>query len=282
MMMGRMGKMMVVMMWMMVVEGDGGGVCVGGECVVRSGYEEAWAEEAIGTTFRKLRIEGDVEVSGDGVGRTTLRGVAVVGDGGVVSGMCPVFKGGKGSSFTNVSIHCLNPPKAGIWVQGSGVTIDGVTTTGGSPVFDAAKRDGDTLDIKGMVIKDVETDGDGEVVGIIGNALGGVTELSCRSSQYVIVQPVQGYRVAKMTMCNVIDIGELVGLYGVEYEIMYDDGDAYEGATGSGEVLHSIIEIEVGVIVVSVVGLIIYYQDTAYLMYQRGRLKPGGRGTGKG
>jgi hypothetical protein len=164
-------------------------------------------------------------------------------------------------------LNCLNPPVAAIQIVGEGVRIDNVTVTGGSPVFDVGSAGQKGVNVRGLRVTDVVSESPDDVVGVIGNANGAVAELGCQLEQYVIEQPLHTYAVGTTTKCIRVNIGELTGFYGTEYEIEYYT--PYGGATGLTGFYSRVIGIEFGVVVVGVCAMIVLHQDTAYLIGAR-------------
>lgn len=272
--------MWLVMIGVSMAVWSADGVCSGRTCFVCPGHGDDWMFRSVGGTLSRIEVRGacnsntasengTVTVSvtpRQGVTRPTLTGVVVVGDGQtILSGECPLYRLTEKSLAKNLRLHCTNPPHAAIEIVGPDVAISNVIVTGGSPVFDAAAAS-EVINIEGLTISDVESVGGptDDVVGVIGNAFGTTNTLACSSPQYIVSQPLSGLKLGPRTKCEVVDIGELLGFYGTEYEIDYYT--KYGGDTGLGGVYSQIIWIEAVAIVVGVCAMIVFHQDTAYLI----------------
>jgi hypothetical protein len=254
------------------------GVCAGRSCVACTEQPTQWLTTGNIYTFENLLIQGNCSDPGSSgtlewpVGSPVLTGVTVQGTDttsrSTIRGPCPLLRVGAGSKVLNVDLVCTNGgnARAGIQVLGPNVQIDGVRVEG-APVFTAAQDE--RIDLTDLSITNVESSG--KTCGAIANVYtdadkGGPAKIACLKGEYLIVQPMSRF-VYSATGCVVINVGELIGLYGSEYEIEFFT--RYGGANGLSKSYANVIATEAIILAVIILYTAVEHQDALWLVRTR-------------
>lgn len=260
-------------------------VCSGMECVSCPELPDKWRTDANQYHFSILHVAGGCNHTG-GVGNVQwtsptpiLSGVTVIGNGiapsidnngiephtdvSLVSGPCPLIRLGSGGQVKDLKINCTNQnARGGISVEGTDVEINNVFVEG-APVF-TASRLVTAIDVSGFVATNIESSG--RTAGSFANVLttgGKDVRVTCHPGEYLVIQPLHGFKLKRSEHCVLIDVGTLLGYYGNQYEMEFYN--AYGGADGLDGFYTYIIGIEIAVLFAGGLFLLIEHQDIWYL-----------------
>lgn len=177
-----------------------------------------------------------------------------------VSGPCPLVLARAGSSIENVRFRCTSGDAA-VHIIGPRVTLRG-------SVIDAALARAVSLtgvDVTGLKVTSLEPID--HPVAVLGNTKGGFT-IDCGPGGQVVSQPLSG-KGTYSPSCVVVDLQQLLNVFGTHYEIEFYNKNAF--STGDGGWLGPLA----GTAALGLLLLLTAHQDVVALVLAR-RSQPNG------
>ena len=255
---------------------DPAAVCWESACNVSSAQPTQWLDHANSAFLKTIYVTGDAEstIVNWGASSPTLRGISLRGTGQTIRGVCPVVTLKDDASVRGITIECTNKApnyKGAIAVDGQNIEIDDVYAKNG-PVFDAVSTSA-LKKVGSLTATNIESSE--PTVGLLANCQG-LVQIQCTKPQYVIVQPLSGFAMSpsespETTGCIVVNIGSLLGYFGVAYEVDYNT--KYGGDDGTTAFYTEIIGIEIATLLIGTAALLIVHQDVPFITREKRSLQ---------
>ena len=138
----------------------------------------------------------------------------------IVEGVCPLVNAKDNAIIDNVTFHCVNRGAAAVNVEGKDVRISGYALDG--VLVRAASFTG--VDVSNLSVTG-STSSPEFPVAILGHTKGDY-KITCTDSRDVFSQPLDGAGTYG-NLCSVVDVSQLLGVFGRHYEIEYFNKNAF-------------------------------------------------------
>lgn len=231
-------------------------MCGAGYCHSCTSNPNGWRTEHAPIT--NLIVSGDCDKDASGIvtWQTPVFLSGTLSGKALVRGPCPLVLAQENAIIQNINFECVGG-SAAVDVQGPGVKITGTARGGG--LVRAVKVQG--VDVSGLQVT-------GTVYGdyplaVLGHSEGDYS-INCLNLDEVVSQPLSG--TGTYTGCSVVDVAQLLNVFGRHYEVEFNNKDAFD--TSDGNLILSLFLVAVAGGIV----LILAHQDV-FQLYQLSKKK---------